>query len=47
MQAQEEPFRGITVVWGTGDLMLLFDAGDDAWLAWKGLLVHRVEVGLA
>jgi hypothetical protein len=26
--------------------MMLFDAGD-AWWAWKGLLVHRVQVGLA
>jgi hypothetical protein len=46
MQAQEEPWGGIAVVWEAGHLMMLFDAGD-AWLAWNGKLVHRVLVGLA
>jgi hypothetical protein len=46
MQAEEEPFGGIAVVWEAGHLMMLFDAGD-AWLAWNGQLVHRVLVGLA
>jgi hypothetical protein len=46
MQAQEQPWGGIAVVWEAGHLMMLFDAGD-AWFAWNGKLVHRVLVGLA
>lgn len=46
MQIQREPWGGIAIMWAGGRLTLLFDV-HDAWAAWDGQLVRRVQVGLA
>lgn len=46
MTIRIEPWGGIAVTWAQGRLTLLVDVRD-AWIAWDGSLMRRIDVGHA